>query len=354
MPLAFDELVSRLRLDERFVGLDREPVSKARALADALINRWDKPWNAPHNGKCLAVFLALARADGEKLDPRFDRLLPAPNGEPWLEAAFEECLAALPEERRGPAMRAAIQRERGTVAVGAGLRVLARFPDVEVARHVIRESKTCEITAYTLSRVRPKLEALAKKHPQLAPALGGKAPPALEVLAVRAPTRATDLSPMDRAQLELAARKHDGKRVPAEKRFGPDDGSETSFGATNLFVTLGEKGQARYDAVLFAGDAGSVFRHGTTREVAARVQGDLEASSPDLAVRLADALARAEGARKKASPKKASPKKASPKKASPKKVSPKKASPKKASPKKASPKKASPKKVALRDVGRSS
>jgi tRNA(Ile)-lysidine synthase TilS/MesJ len=36
---------------------------------------------------------------------------------------------------------------------------------------VIRESKTCEITAYTLSRVRPKLEALAKKHPQLADTL---------------------------------------------------------------------------------------------------------------------------------------------------------------------------------------
>jgi hypothetical protein len=118
MALAFDELVSRLRLDERFVGLDRKPASKARALADSLIERWDKPWNAPHNGKCLAVFLALARADGAKLDPRFDRLLPVPNGEPWLEASFEECLAALPEERRGPAIRAAIQRERGTVEIG--------------------------------------------------------------------------------------------------------------------------------------------------------------------------------------------------------------------------------------------
>jgi hypothetical protein len=329
MSLSLDELVSRLRLDERFVGLDRKPASKAHALADSLTERWDKPWNAPHNGKCLAVFLALARADGAKLDPRFDRLLPVPNGEPWLEASFEECLAALPEERRGPAIRAAIQRERGTVAVGAGLRVLARFPDVEIARHVIRESKTCEIAAYTLSRVRPKLEALAKKHPQLAPALGGKAPAPIDVLAVREPSRAAELSPIERAQLELAARKHDGKRVPAEKRFGPDDGSETSFGATIVFATLGEKGEARYDAVLFAGDAGSVFRHGTTREVAARIQGDLEASSPDLTVRLSDALGRAERTRKKASPKKASPKKASPKKASPKKASPKKASPKK-------------------------
>ena len=330
MSTDYDEMITRLRLDERFVRLDRKPVSKVRALADALIARWDKPWNAPNNARCLAVFLALARVGRAAIDPRFDRLLPVPSGEPWLGQAVEECLAALPEPRRAAAMRSAVQRERGTVAVGAGLRVLPRFPDVEIAEHVIRESKTCEIAPYTLSRVRPKLEKLAKKHPQLAPALGGKAPALLEVLSARSPSSVGEIGPIERAQLELAGRKHDGKRVAADKRFGPDDGSETSFGSTILFATLGDNGAPRYDAVLFGGDAGSVFRHGTTTEIATRIQGSVEARNPDLAARLNDVLAKAEslargGKRAKATAKKATAKKATAKKAPAKKATAKKA-----------------------------
>jgi hypothetical protein len=176
------------------------------------------------------------------------------------------------------------------------------------------------------------------------------------VLSARSPSSVGELGPTERAQLELAARKHDGKRVAADKRFGPDDGSETSFGSTILFATLGENGAPRYDAVLFGGDAGSVFRHGTTTEVAARIQGSVEARNPDLAARLSDALAKAEslaqGAKrtltKKATAKKASAKKASAKKASAKKASAKKASAKKASAKKASAKKATAKRASAK------
>lgn len=295
---AYGAMLKRLRIDgeERFAGLDRRGPAAAAKVGDELLARWAKgAFNAPRNGHCMAVFLVLAR--GKKgIAPRFDGLLPLPvEGE---DAVFEECFAALPEERRLAAARRAITRARGTAAVEAGLRLLARVPDVEIARAVMTASKECEIAPYTTARVRPKVEKLARKHPALLAAIG-KAPTPLEVLGTRRPRTPSELSAAEKAQLLAAAKKYDGRKVPIEERFGPDDGSETSFGTTIELTTLGEEGKPRYDVVAFAGDSGSVFVHGKTREVAAIVQGSIETKSGELRERLAGALA---GASKKKAP----------------------------------------------------
>ena len=263
-------------------------MTEAEKRGDALLARWATgPWNAPRNADCVAVFVALAQ--GKDIDPRFDGLLPLPIEEAD-EAVFDQCWAALPEERRLPALRRAYSRVRSTKAVQCGLRLLARVPDLEIAKAMMKESSECEIAPFRPARVRPQLEKLAKTHPALLAAIG-KAPKKLDVMETTRPASAKELSSVQAAQLLAAARKYDGKKVPIEKRFGPDDGSETSFGKTIAFVTLGEGGKAKYDVVSLAGDSGSVFAHGKTREVAMIVQGGIETEDAGLAERLTDALA---------------------------------------------------------------
>lgn len=255
--------------------MSTDPFAAARKLLD----RWGgKDGYQPPNSKCWKVFADLVQAGSPA--PEFDALLPVPTQDAQLAEAVR-LVEALPAERRLPAILASLERSTPTDAARAGVVWLAHLPDRRIADLALERSKDSDIMRP--SKVRAALADLGITPSQPAPTVHRGA-------SLR-PTAPSDLSPLQTEQLLAAARGHDGKSVPIEKRFGPDDGSETSFGTT-IEVSTVTADLRTFDIVQFAGDAGSVFEGGTTTELASIVQGGLECDDPQLADLIGAALDR--------------------------------------------------------------
>jgi hypothetical protein len=100
---------------------------------------------------------------------------------------------------------------------------------------------------------------------------------ALRFLNPRTPRSAKELSPTTQAQLRAAGKLYDGNDLPAEERLSPDrehgDGEdEGSFLGLLEIWDVEVDGEVRYDALLYMGDSGTVFRRGTQEVVAERIQ----------------------------------------------------------------------------------
>jgi hypothetical protein len=258
----------------------------ARKLAKEKLERWGgRAGFQPHNGVCWLIFTKLLRTK-TPIDAELEKLLPVPTHVDHLDAA-KTCLAALPEPRQMPAIIASLGREAATEAVHGALTWLTVYPTAELVTLVLARSKDSELMPPT--KARAALSKLAAKSPPIAAALAGKPAPTVSVGLTTRARSPDDLTPIQAKQLLAAAKAYDGKAVPIARRFGPDDGSETSFGSTIEFSTI-TLGKRTFDVVQFAGDSGSVFKGGTTKEVASILQGGVECEDAELDAALSDAL----------------------------------------------------------------
>jgi hypothetical protein len=285
----------------------------------------------------LLALVAMARA-GVPIEPEWD---------PFLVCSFEfdpppfvEAAMAIPEARRHAAAAAAVRGwGQNDTKVAKALALLKRFDSVEVARAVF------ELLPRTIraKQTVQELAAMSKTKPGIARALAehlGKLPRPVP-LTVRErvhPVDAGKLSPSHAAQLAAA------------KKGDPDNFDEPELvDDLELRVLHDASGKHVYDTWLYATDTGVYYAAGTTKKIAHRIQGGIEAlgkTSPSVLAGL-DAMSDRRGApsnmavRPDAPSKKAPAKKGAPAK---KKAPAKKAPAKKKPPAKKSPAKKPPSK----------
>ena len=100
---------------------------------------------------------------------------------------------------------------------------------------------------------------------------------AIRFLNPRTPRSAKELGPTTQSQLRAAGKLYDGNDLPAAERLSPDrehgDGEdEGSFLGLLEIWDVEVDGEVRYDALLYMGDSGTVFRRGTEEVVSERIQ----------------------------------------------------------------------------------
>jgi hypothetical protein len=110
------------------------------------------------------LFTALI-GSGAALEPEWDSLLPISSSQMRETCNF---LRALPSERRAPALLASFAGRSDSYGPELTLQLLPSFPSLELARYVVANVKRIEAAEKPMA----KLNALAAKHPELAPALG--------------------------------------------------------------------------------------------------------------------------------------------------------------------------------------
>ena len=96
---------------------------------------------------------------------------------------------------------------------------------------------------------------------------------------------ADELTPIERDQLRVAGQRYDSEDLPAEQRLvpvGPDDYMEGSFAGSCTLWRVVDGDSVLYDAWFYMGDSGTVFRAGSTDDVAAVIQGGLQCRDPAL------------------------------------------------------------------------
>lgn len=86
----------------------------------------------------------------------------------------------------------------------------------------------------------------------------------------------SQLSPLQREQLQAAGRAYDGEDLTAAQRLDDEGDVDTSFAGMCAYWKVVDGDTHRYDAWLFMDDSGSIFRAGTTEEVAGVIHGGLE------------------------------------------------------------------------------
>ncbi len=224
---------------------------------------------APEELKAL-IFLALVRAK-VPIDPAWDVLLPAG----WGARTLKECLRAIPEMRRGPALVAALEHQLPPTALDRGLAVLEEFPSALLTEAILQHADN--VTVPPKRAVIDRLREIAKNHPIVATALTAEPEPLdLRCTQYFKPASIDDLTDVQKEQLRLAGKAWDGEDLAAEARLA-EDGGETSFAGLIQFRILADaEGTPLYDALLYMGDSGSIYKTGTTEAVGAVIQGAIE------------------------------------------------------------------------------
>ena len=126
--------------------------------------------------------------------------------------------------------------------------------------------------------------------------------PELRLVSSLRPRAFEDLDAVQKKQLGVAGRGHDGKRLSASARLAPRPGphepdpNESFAGYLQILGVADEKGTLLYDVFVCSPDSGTVFRAGTITRVAEMIQGGLQCADP----LLAEALRRAIAKRRKA------------------------------------------------------
>lgn len=98
------------------------------------------------------------------------------------------------------------------------------------------------------------------------------------------PNVVTDLTPLEKKQLEAAGKAYDGKKLSAERRLSKDKNDEQSF---RQFFEIRDVADTKtkkpaFTIMLYQADSGTVFKAGTTKEVAGIAQDSLECSDAAL------------------------------------------------------------------------
>lgn len=242
----------------------------------------------PHfqHDSALFAMLAMARG-GVAIEPEWDQFLVC--SFEHSPATFVEAAMAIPEERRHIAAARAVRGwGQNDTKVDKALALLDVFDSADLARAVfellprtIRAKRTVQLLT-EMSATRPGVARALAEH-------RGKLPRPIP-LTVREkvqPIVATALSPMHAKQL-AALRKSD-----------PDNFADAEMVADlELRVLVDAEGEPAFDAWLYATDTGVYYATGTTKVVAHRVQGGMEAvgkTSPSVLAGL-DAMSARRGA----------------------------------------------------------
>ncbi len=241
---------------------DLKDEGRAWALAQA-----DAMRDVPKFGSALRafVFLALVRAE-VPIEPRWDWFYPSVPGAP-KELLFE-CARAIPEERRAAVLGPRLQ------SIPWAIEMIAEFKSAPLARALLDSN---EANSLRWTYLVEQLRALGEKHPAIAAVVesavaAAPKPIELRVTRVAKPTRAKQLTPLEREQLRIGVRGMDGEDLDAEQRLGEG----CTPGWLEIRNIAGASGEPLYDALLYAADSGAIFRAGTTEEVGWRVQGGVE------------------------------------------------------------------------------
>jgi hypothetical protein len=281
-------------------GIGKEHAAWAREQAERLLAL------PAREGRRLrfVVFPALVRAK-VPIDERFETLLPFelnPNLRNSYDGIIRECLAAIPDDRRERAVMASLAKETPADRAAISWSMLEDLPYRGVA-----EIALAAATAQSLPKMLERLERLGEAHAAIRDVLSAyrekrskKAKvPALECGPTFEPASASELTPMQRKQLEAFGKAYDGQALSAKDRLSPTGGvDDGTFKGFLEIVGIVEKGKGRlaYDAFLMI-DSGSIFVAGTTEEIGAFIQGSLdECRDPELF----EALEKAFAARRKA------------------------------------------------------
>jgi len=143
------------------------------------------------------------------------------------------------------------------------------------------------------------LKAVAKTEPAVAAALKehetGKPPvPRLAVAVRRAPRKLSELDAVGKRQLEIAVERYNGAKRTAKQILASDaegQGGEPFLpGSIERLALADAAGKPAYDAWLYMGDSGCIFRAGTEAVVAERIQAGLECADKSLRIALLAAL----------------------------------------------------------------
>jgi hypothetical protein len=120
---------------------------------------------------------------------------------------------------------------------------------------------------------------------------------ALRFTACRSIASIDDLTTeIEKAQLRHAGKLWDGEDRPIEERLevgGPDEAEGSFAGFCDLWKVV-DGDQHVYDAWFYIVDSGTVFRAGTTEDVAVVIQFGLECSDPAIRAQLGPAMVEAE------------------------------------------------------------
>jgi len=251
-----------------------------------------------------AVFLPLVRAE-IPVEPRWDSLLPSGHGDE--RRAMTDCVHAIAESRREPALLGAVRRQSfGSAVVGCGLEMLETFPSAGLTELVWSKREEAasapKTSRITVRETEARLKTIAEDHPVVAEALarlrqGLPAVRPLTVAPTERPQSADDLGPQRRAQVERAGVLYDGQSLSTDIRLSanPED-EDTSFqGSLEIHVLLDEEEQAVYDVLEYRGDTGVVYETGTTTVVAEIIQMGMEGADPSVRTAIREALRAARG-----------------------------------------------------------
>jgi hypothetical protein len=252
---------------------DLKDEGRAWALAQA-----DAMKDVPGYGSALRafVFLALVRA-GVPIEPRWDWFYPNLWGAP-KELLFE-CARAIPEDRRAAVLGPRLQ------SMHWAMEMFAEFPSAAMARALL---DSLEANSPRWAYFVEQLRAFGEKHPAVAAAVesavaAAPKPIELRVTRVAKPTRAEELTPLEREQLRI------GVRDLLRGMEGEDPDAEPSLAefipGCWILNIASASGEPLYDALLYAADNGVIFRAGTTEDVGWCVQGGFDLKERDDALR---------------------------------------------------------------------
>lgn len=272
-----------LNEDDFFDPQDKKLVASLRNEGKTWAPAYADQWlavRAAGEGKTsppLWPMLAMVRAK-LKIEQRWEVLMPV-----GLHTTTREILEALPANRRGPTFLLGLQQMgHPGWALNAAKVLLPVAPDAGVMAYALECIKS------SIGAERAHLDALAKAakgHPELialVDAVRDNRPPviALTTTALRDVAKegaAARFSKIDEAQLLAAGRAYFGKKVPLSRLLSLNPNDEQSLRAVLSYRALADaKGKHVHDVWEYAGDSGSMFRAGTTEEVAAVTQGDVE------------------------------------------------------------------------------
>jgi hypothetical protein len=275
-----------------FTDLKDEGGAWARSYADTLLGLTPETWRASTQLR-LVLFLALARARVH-VEPRWEPLFPL-LGQPVHLPAMRECLSGVAPERREATVLAAMRDDTLFDTMTGALALLPDVPSAKLARALLDRAEANWLPTLTAA-----LEALGARHADILETLNAfrstqnTTSVALECGPPSRPKGGDRLSAMQQKQLRAFGRAYDGDDLTAKQRLAPGKDVESgSFaGALEIVPILDAKTRKPlFDAFLTI-DSGSIFKAGTTTEVAAIIQGGLEqCKDPALQAALTKALA---------------------------------------------------------------
>ncbi len=217
-----------------------------------------------------------------------------PDWERFVRAAFQpanyveltKCVLRLvPAERRAPVLIDWLQTRSAKFAVDVAMAHLQDVPSKSLVELVLSrcdqlEAKKKRSVLAELSRLSPKVVGI--RGPLARYNKRRKPPLQLKILRRFTPASVFELNDSQRRQLERAGALYDGQQLSASRRLTPG-GDEHSFHGYLKIVELGDgQGKHVFDLFEYNVDSGSIFKAGTTDEVAGIIQFGLECTEPKL------------------------------------------------------------------------